>query len=90
MYSTSSGVSIRASTLELLHFPVLLGAHLQTLARLESGFETENRIALATSQAQALAVLSVDEFEREHAHPDQVTAMYPLEALRDHGANAEQ
>ncbi len=39
------------------------------------------------SDCDRVAVL---ELERQHAHPDEVRAVDPLEALGDHGAHAEQ
>src|SRR5579863_9227244 len=52
--------------------------------------EAGDLVALAASQAERLAVATVDELQRQHAHADQVGAMDTLEALGDHGAHAQQ
>src|SRR5579859_1138609 len=45
---------------------------------------------LATRQPERLAVLAVEELEREDAHHQEVRAVDPLIRLRDHRAHAEQ
>src|ERR1700674_5495078 len=59
------------------------------LPDLDSASEAD-RVDLAPRQLKRLAILSLSEFQRQHAHPDQVAAMDSLEALGDRGAHAEQ
>ena len=49
-----------------------------------------NRITLNSRQSQRVASLARHELQRKHAHADQIRAMDALEALRNHGANAQQ
>ena len=62
----------------------------QLHARLQSGGDAERCRALAAVELEGLAVGAVLELQRQHAHADEVGAVDALEALDDHGADAEQ
>ena len=62
----------------------------QLLPRLQIALQPANRYRLVTLQPQRRPRRAVLEGEWLHTHPDQVGAMDTLEALADHGADAEQ
>ena len=65
-------------------------ADLDFFLRLEilaQAFEIEN---FEAGKAQRLEIFARREFQRQHAHADQIAAMNALEAFGQHGANAEQ
>src|SRR5215212_91200 len=47
-------------------------------------------VGLVTREAEGVGVLAVCELQGQDAHPDQVGAVYPLEALRDDRPDTEQ
>src|ERR1700687_4139855 len=75
---------------ELFRLAVFLSAHLERLTRFESARETAYRVDLVSRQPEALAILPLHELEREHAHPDQIAPMDPLEALGDNRPDAQE
>ena len=52
--------------------------------------EAYDREGLVPGQPERLAALAGPVLQREHAHHEQVRAMDPLVALRDHRAHAEE
>src|SRR5258706_9975193 len=62
----------------------------QLLARRNSCLKPGEIKGLGAVQMKCLGVRAILELTRQHPHPDQVAAMYSLEALGDHSADAEQ
>src|ERR1035437_3546565 len=69
----------------------LHGAHRRgPSAAVQRGGHAFDVIGLRPDQLETRRALARLEFERQHAHADQVGAVYALEALGDHGADTEQ
>ncbi len=66
---------------------LLIGAHLQLTRQLGDALDRERLVARQPQRSDRVPGL---ELQRQHAHPHQVGAVDALEALRDHGAHAEQ
>ena len=66
----------------------VVGAH-RDLVRL-AVLEADDREVLAPGQPERLAALAGQVLQREHAHHEQVRAVDPLVALRDHRPYAEE
>src|SRR3954469_14921284 len=62
----------------------------QALARLEFPMQAAERDLLIALEAQGLPRSAFLEYQRHHAHADQVRAVDALERLADHRADAEQ
>jgi len=86
MYSTSCGVSTRATTVNDLPpawtMRRFLGRH--------AAGDTGDRDGLLAGEAVAGGILAGQELQRQDAHADEVGAVDALEAPGDHGADAEQ
>src|SRR5882672_8898877 len=76
--------------LELARVAAVVDPYGELLAPRDARRQPFDRVALAPRKPEALARLAVGELQRQHAHPDQVAAMDPLEALRDYRPHAEQ
>src|SRR5260370_24455719 len=62
----------------------------QFLPRLQVTLQSPYGYRLVTLQPNRLPGCAVLEGQRQHAHADEIGAMDALEALADHGADAEQ
>ena len=60
------------------------------LMRLEIGVQSAERHLLVALQAERLPGRALLEYQRHHAHADQIGAMDAFKRLRDHRAHAEQ
>src|SRR5450759_3480826 len=62
----------------------------QLLPRLQIALQAADRYRLIALQPDRLPGRSVLEGQRQHAHTDEIGAMNALEALANHGPDAEQ
>ena len=61
-----------------------------TVPCLRAGMEVRDGDQLRSIQRKRAPVHTVRERQRQHTHANQVQAVDTLEALRDHGANAQE
>src|SRR5439155_1213201 len=62
---------------------------LNLLTRLQR-VQAVDRVALLPGETKQVRIFAGRVLQRKNAHPDEVGAVDPLEALRDHGADTEQ
>ena len=65
-------------------------AHGDDTTRLQCCAHSQNVEALPPGNLERRGVCSLAEFERQDPHVDEVAAVNPLEAFRDHDFHAEQ
>ncbi len=90
-YSASAGESMRASTSNSVLRPSsAVASTVRRCVRCDAARDAADREALAAVEAERGSRLAVDVLQRKHAHAHEVGAVDALEALGDHGADAEQ
>lgn len=78
-------MSIRTSTWNPLTLPAALRAVTRSAAGNEGGEPLDIK-GFQSGEAEGFAAFARHELERQHPHADEIGAVDPLEALRDHRA----